>query len=95
MDQHQQEDLVNMPPEKQMEAMGLTSQPETTSGSQGQQEELATMPPEKQMDAMGVTPQAEVGTSVVDAEVEAYEAEQAKGEAQSSASGGKRSRKGS
>jgi hypothetical protein len=95
MDQLQQEDLVSMPREKQMEAMGLAPQPETTIGSQGQQEDLVSMPPEKQMEAMGVAPQPEVSASFVDAEVEAYEAERAKREGSPSPPGGRRSRRGS
>jgi hypothetical protein len=94
MEQPQQEDLVNLPPEKQMEAMGVAPQPETTIGSQGQQEDLVSMPPEKQMEAMGVAPQPEASGALVDAEVEAYEAERAKSEGSPSSTGGRRPRRG-
>jgi hypothetical protein len=57
--QEQQEDLPAMPPEKQMEAMGLVAEGEPMGTPAREQEDLPAMPPEKQMEAMGLVAEGE------------------------------------
>ena len=107
MDREQQEDLPSLSVEEQMEAMGLTPQPEAATTSAGQQEDLPNLSVEEQMEAMGLTPQPEAATTPegqqeglqaqtgqVEPEMQAYEAERAKAESAPTTRGGRRQRKG-
>jgi hypothetical protein len=77
--QEQQEDLPAMPPEKQMEAMGLVAEEEPMGTPAREQEDLPAMPPEKQMEAMvgQASQQPAEPLSDVEPELAAYQEAQA------------------
>ena len=100
MDREQQRDLHTMPPEEQLAAMGLTPEPEAepATGPTSQEADLPDLPADQQLAAMGLTPEAEAqlatgATGLVEPELEAYEAEQAKREAPPATRGGRKPRK--